>query len=211
MNRTWLVVGCAAWIGCSAPEEAKKAPQKKMEVRSETAPAVFKVNLDTTKGPVVVEVHRDWAPHGVDHFYNLIQTGYFDGNRIYRVTQRYAQFGVNSDPKVTGLWSMARIPDDPPKQSNVKGTLSYAQEGAGTRTTQLFFNLQDNKALDKDKFAPIGKVISGMETVDRFYSGYGDWPPRGNGPDPAKVQAEGNSYLEAKFPRLDVIRKATIQ
>ena len=211
MNRTWLVVGCAAWIGCSAPEEAKKAPQKKMEVRSETAPAVFKVNLDTTKGPVVVEVHRDWAPHGVDHFYNLIQTGYFDGNRIYRVTQRYAQFGVNSDPKVTGLWSMARIPDDPPKQSNVKGTLSYAQEGAGTRTTQLFFNLQDNKTLDKDKFAPIGKVISGMEAVDRFYSGYGDWPPRGNGPDPAKVQAEGNSYLEAKFPRLDVIRKATIQ
>jgi len=211
MNRTWLVVGCAAWIGCSAPEEAKKASQKKTEVRSETAPAVFKVNLDTTKGPVVVEVHRDWAPHGVDHLYNLIQTGYFDGNRISRVTQRYAQFGVNSDPKVTGLWSMARIPDDPPKQSNVKGTLSYAQEGAGTRTTQLFFNLQDNKALDKDKFAPIGKVISGMEAVDRFYSGYGDWPPRGNGPDPAKVQAEGNSYLEAKFPRLDVIRKAMIQ
>ena len=211
MNRTWWLLGCAALIGCSGPEEAKVVPQKKVEVKSETAPAVFTVNLDTTRGPVAVAIHRDWAPNGVDHFFNLVKTGYFDGARIFRVTQRYAQFGVNSDPKVTGLWSMARIPDDPPKQSNVKGTLSYAQEGAGTRTTQLFFNLQDNKALDKDKFAPIGKVISGMEAVDRFYSGYGDWPPRGNGPDPAKVQAEGNSYLEAKFPRLDVIRKATIQ
>ena len=212
MKRTWWLAICAVLTGCSAPEEvAKNAPPKKVEVKSETAPAVFTVNLDTTKGLVVVEVHRDWAPNGADHFYNLVKTGYFDGNRIYRVTQRYAQFGVNGDPKTTGLWSMARIPDDPPKHSNVKGTLTYAQEGAGTRTTQMFFNLQDNKALDKDKFAPIGTVTSGMDIVDRFYSGYGDWPPRGNGPDPAKVQAEGNSYLEARFPRLDAIRKATIQ
>jgi peptidyl-prolyl cis-trans isomerase A (cyclophilin A) len=212
MNRTWWLVVCAALIGCSAPEQAaKKEPPKQTEVKRDTAPDVFSVNLDTSKGPVVVEVHRDWAPKGVDHFYNLVTTGYFDGNRIYRVTQRYAQFGVNGDPKTTGLWSMARIPDDPPKHSNLKGTLSYAQEGAGTRTTQLFFNLQDNKALDKDKFTPIGKVTAGMETVDRFYSGYGDWPPRGNGPDPAKVQAEGNPYLEARFPRLDYIKKATIQ
>jgi len=213
MNRTWWLVWCAALIGCSGPDEAAKnpVPQKKVEVKRETAPAVFTVNFDTTKGPVAVEVHRDWAPHGADHFYNLITTGYFDGNRIYRVTQRYAQFGVNGDPKITGLWSMARIPDDPPKQSNLKGTLSYAQEGAGTRTTQLFFNLQDNKALDKDKFTPIGKVTAGMDVVDRFYSGYGDWPPRGNGPDPAKVQGQGNSYLETRFPRLDYIRKATIQ
>jgi cyclophilin family peptidyl-prolyl cis-trans isomerase len=212
MNRTWWLVWCAALIGCSGPEPVTKTePPKKAEVKREIAPDVFSVNLDTSKGPVVVEVHRDWAPHGVDHFYNLITTGYFDGNRIYRVTQRYAQFGVNGDPKITGLWSMARIPDDPPKHSNLKGTLSYAQEGAGTRTTQLFFNLQDNKVLDKDKFTPIGEVSAGMEVVDRFYSGYGDWPPRGNGPDPAKVQGEGNSYLEARFPRLDFIKKATIQ
>ena len=88
-------------------------PPKKMEVKPDTAPPVFTVNLETSKGLVVVEVHRDWAPHGADHFYNLVMTGYFDGNRIYRVTQRYAQFGVNGDPKTTGLWSMARIPDDP--------------------------------------------------------------------------------------------------
>ena len=211
MHRTWWLVSCVALIGCSGPEPAAKEPPKKMEVKRDTAPAVFTVHFDTSKGAVEVEVHRDWAPHGADHFYNLITTGYFDGNRIYRVTQRYAQFGVNGDPKTTGLWSMARIPDDPPKHSNLKGTLSFAQEGAGTRTTQLFFNLQDNKALDKDKFTPIGRVTAGMEVVDRFYSGYGDWPPRGSGPDPAKVQAEGNEYLEARFPRLDYIRKATIQ
>ena len=212
MNRKWWLVCCAALIGCSAPQEAKKEAPKKAQVKNETAPPVFHVTLDTSKGAVVVEVHRDWAPNGVDHFYNLIETGYFDGDRIYRVTQRYAQFGVNGDPSITGLWSMARIPDDPPsRHSNVKGTLTYAQEGAGTRTTQLFFNLQDNKALDKEKFLPIGMVTSGIEVLDHFYSGYGDWPPRGNGPDPVKVQAEGNPYLAEHFPRLDYIRKATIQ
>jgi len=211
MNRTLWLLCCVALAGCSGPEEAKKEAPKKAEIQSETAPGVFTVNLDTTKGLVVVELHRDWAPNGVDHFYNLVKTGYFDGDRIYRVTQRYAQFGVNGDPQTTALWSMARIPDDPPKHSNLKGTLTYAQEGAGTRTTQLFFNLQDNKALDKDKFAPIGKVVTGMDVVDRFYSGYGDWPPRGNGPDPALVQSQGSAYLDAHFPRLDFIRKATVQ
>src|SRR5215831_11922147 len=157
MHRTCWLLCCAALIGCSAPEEAKKEAPKKLVAKSDTAPPVFTVKFDTTRGPVTVEVHRDWAPNGADHFYNLIGTGYFDGARIYRVTQRYAQFGINGDPKITSLWSMARIPDDPRKQSNVKGTLTYAQEGPGTRTTQLFFNLQDNKALDQEKFAPIGK------------------------------------------------------
>jgi len=207
----WLGL-CAALIGCSGPEEAKKteAPKKAAEVKNETAPAVFRVNLDTSRGPVVVEVHRDWSPNGADHFYNLVKTGYFDGNRIYRVTQHYAQFGVNGDPSLTSLWSTAHIPDDKVKQKNVRGTLTYAQQGANSRTTQLFFNLQDNKDLDK-QFAPIGKVISGMDAVDHFYSGYGDWPPRGNGPDPALVQSQGSAYLDAHFPRLDFIRKATVQ
>ncbi len=105
--------------------------------------------LDTSKGKVVVEVHRDWAPVGVDHFYSLITTGYYDGARFFRVTQRYVQFGITGDPSTNGLWSTARIPDDPVKQSNVKGTLTYAHLGPGSRTTQLFFNMQNNKALDK--------------------------------------------------------------
>src|SRR5690349_14686888 len=100
MIRAWWLVGCAMLLGCSAPEEARKEPPKKVamtEPKNETAPSVFTVNFDTSKGPVAVELHRDWAPNGVDHIYNLVKTGYFDGNRIYRVTQRYAQFGVNGD------------------------------------------------------------------------------------------------------------------
>jgi peptidyl-prolyl cis-trans isomerase A (cyclophilin A) len=202
----WWVALCAAMIGCSAKEEPKKAAAKS----DNTPPDVFTVNLDTSKGKVAIEVHRDWAPVGVHHFYNLVQTGYYDGNRIYRVTQAYAQFGINGDPAVNNLWSTTRIPGDPVKQSNVKGTVAFAQNGPGTRTTQLFFNLRDNKDLDKT-FVPIGKVVSGMDVVERFYSGYGDWPPRGHGPDPAKFQAQGNAYLEAQFPRLDYIKKVTIQ
>jgi len=207
--RPILLVLCAALIGCSS-EEAKKELPKKAEVKSETAPDVFTVLFDTSKGPVTVEIHRDWAPHGVDHLYNLIKTGYYDGNRIYRVTHSYAQFGVNGDPATSRLWSMVSIPPDPVKQSNVKGMLTYAQTGTGSRTTQLFFNLRDNKSLDKT-FAPIGKVTGGWDAVEHFYSGYGDWPPAGAGPEQAKLQAEGNSYLEARFPRLDYIKKASIQ
>jgi peptidyl-prolyl cis-trans isomerase A (cyclophilin A) len=205
-----LLLVCAVLIGCSS-EEAKKDAPKKAEVKNETAPDVFSVLFDTSKGPVTVEIHRDWAPHGVDHLYNLIKTGYYDGNRIYRVTHSYAQFGVHGDPDTNRLWSMVSIPADPVKQSNVKGMLTYAQTGTGSRTTQLFFNLRDNHAnLDKT-FAPIGKVTSGMDVVERFYGGYGDWPPAGAGPEQAKLQAEGNSYLEARFPRLDYIKKASIQ
>jgi cyclophilin family peptidyl-prolyl cis-trans isomerase len=123
------------------------------------------------------------------------------------------QFGINGDPSTNGLWSTARLPDDKVKvkQSNVKGTLSFAHLGANSRTTQLFFNMKDNKDLDKQGFAPIGKVIEGMDVVERFYSSYGEMAPRGQGPDPSKIEVQGNGYLDAKFPRLDYIKKATIQ
>src|SRR5215471_9514057 len=210
MRRGWWLALCAAMIGCGPGDEAKKAEPKKAAVKNETAPDVFTVNFDTSKGPVAVEVHRDWAPHGVDHLYNLVKAGYYDGNRLYPVTRAYAQFGVHGDPKVNNMWSMVQIAPDPVKQSNVKGTLTFAQTNSGTRTTQLFFNLRDNKDLDKS-FAPIGKVTSGMDAVESFYNAYGDWPPRGQGPEPAKIQSEGNAYLEAHFPRLDFIRKASVQ
>jgi len=169
------------------------------------------VNLDTSKGAVEVEVHRDWAPIGVDHFYALVKLGYYNDNRFFRVTRNYAQFGINGDPKVNGLWSMAFMPDDPVKQSNVKGTLTYAHLGANNRTTQLFFNLRDNKDLDKAGFAPIGKITTGMHVVEGLYSSYGDMPPRGQGPDPSKIETQGNAYLESRFPRLDFIQRAAIR
>jgi peptidyl-prolyl cis-trans isomerase A (cyclophilin A) len=161
---------------------------------------------------VVVEVHRDWAPAGADHFYSLVKTGYYDGNRFFRVVRNFVvQFGVSGDVGANRLWSNAYLRDDPVKQRNVRGTLTYAKDGPNTRTTQLFINLKDNKALDKQGFAPIGKVVSGMDVVDRFYGSYGEMAPRGRGPDPSRIASEGNGYLDAEFSRLDYIKKAAVQ
>ena len=214
MRRSWwLALGAAACLalgGCSSADDSKKAEAPKA-AKVEKTPDVFQATFDTSKGPVVVEFHRDWAPVGVDHFYSLAKTGYYDGARFFRVTRAYAQFGINGNPQTTALWSTAYLPDDPVKQSNRKGTLTFAHLGANNRTTQLFFNRKDNKDLDKSGFAPIGKVVTGMEVVDSLYDSYGDMPPRGQGPDPSKIEVQGNSYLESRFPRLDFIKKVTIQ
>jgi len=200
-----------ALMGCSSSHEAKKEPPK-TAAKPEPTPEVFQVKLDTSKGLVVVEVHRDWAPRGVDHFYTLVKTGFYDGDRFFRVVRNsIVQFGINGDPQLNRLWATANLPDDPIKQHNVKGTLTYATTGANGRSTQLFFNLRDNRALDKQGFEPIGQVIQGMDVVEILYSAYGDWPPRGQGPDPRKIETQGNEYLANEFARLDYIQKATIQ
>src|SRR5204862_1151439 len=127
---------------------------------------------------------------------------------FFRVTRAYVQFGVNGDPKISGMWSTANLRDDPVKESNVRGAVSYAKLGPNTRATQLFINMRDNsKELDRQGFAPIGKVVGGMEAVESFYSAYGDMPPRGQGPDPSKIELQGNAYLESHFPRLDFVKK----
>lgn len=203
---------CLALAGCSSSNNASQE-QAQAPAKDQHAPDVFNVNFDTSKGPVVVEIHRDWAPNGVDHFYTLVQTHFYDGTRFYRVVRDFvAQFGIAADPKVNAIWTNAQIPDDPVRQSNVRGTLTYAATGMpNSRTTQLFFNLRNNAPLDGRGFAPIGKVVSGMEFVDSFYNSYGDMPPGGAGPDPQQIESQGNSYLDEHFPRLDYIKKATIQ
>lgn len=205
-----LAAACVALAACSSSNETKEASIPK----DEKAPDVFQVDFDSSKGKVVVEIHRDWAPNGVDHFYNLVKTGFFDGSRFYRTIRNFvAQFGIAGDPKTNALWASGNIPDDLVRQSNVTGTLTYAATGMpNSRSTQLFFNLRDNGAsLDKQGFAPIGKVITGLDVVESFYTGYGEMPPNGEGPDPQKIASQGNAYLESQFPRLDFIKKATIQ
>jgi len=202
---------CLMLVACSTPDQTKKA-EAPAAAKEERVPDVFQVNLDTSKGPVLIDVHRDWAPRGADHFYALVRTGFYDGNRFFRVVRFFVvQFGINGDPQLNRLWANANLPDDPVKQSNVNGTLTYAHLGPNSRSTQLFINLKDNKALDKQGFAPIGKVISGMDTVERLYSSYGEMAPRGQGPDPSQIEVHGNAYLENHFARLDYINKATIQ
>jgi cyclophilin family peptidyl-prolyl cis-trans isomerase len=201
---------CLALAGCSTPKETpKKEPPAAKAV---AVPEVFKVNLDTSKGLIVIEVHRAWSPHGSDQFHTLVDTGFYDDNRFFRVARNFVvQFGINGDPRVNRLWASSRLPDDPVKQSNTRGAVTYAANGPNTRTTQLFINLKDNKSLDKQGFAPIGMVVSGMDVVERFYGSYGDMAPLGPGPDPTLIETQGNDYLAEKFSRLDFIRKATLQ
>jgi peptidyl-prolyl cis-trans isomerase A (cyclophilin A) len=175
------------------------------------APAVYKVKFDTSKGTFVVEVRRDWAPNGADRFYNLVRNGFYDNGRFFRVISDFmVQFGINGDPKISAVWEDANIPDDPVRQSNQTGFITFATRGPNTRTTQVFINYADNRALDRQGFSPFGRVVSGMEVVSALYGGYGEGAPRGAGPDQQRIQKEGNPYLIRSFPKLDYIKKATI-
>jgi len=177
----------------------------------EKAPATYKARFETSKGAFVIDVTRDWAPNGADRFYNLVKNGFYDGVRFFRVLDGFmAQFGINGDPKISAAWREARIQDDPVKQSNRRGFVTYAMAGPHTRTSQIFINYGDNSALDRQNFSPFGRVSSGMEVVDALYNGYGEGAPRGQGPDQGRVQMEGNAYLTKSFPRLDFVKKATI-
>jgi peptidyl-prolyl cis-trans isomerase A (cyclophilin A) len=179
--------------------------------RKEQAPPVYKVEFDTSKGPFVVEVHRDWAPNGADRFYNLVKNGFYDNTRFFRVIEGFmAQFGVNGDPKVSAVWRESRIKDDPVKVSNKRTFVTFATAGPNTRTTQIFISYGDNSNLDSQGFSPFGQVVSGMKVVDSLYSGYGEGAPGGRGPNQTRVQSEGNAYLASSFPNLDYVKKATI-
>ncbi len=195
--------------GCSSAPKTAEAPKT---VEKVTAPPVYKVVFDTSKGNFTVEVHRDWAPQGADRFYELVQNKFFDDARFFRVVKGFVvQFGINKDPKLSELWRQLKIPDDPVKEHNTRGTITYAMAGPGTRTTQVFINLAGNSAmLDGQGFAPFGKVTDGMSVVDALYAGYGDMAPQGEGPDPIQIEYQGNDYLTNHFNRLDFTKTAKL-
>jgi peptidyl-prolyl cis-trans isomerase A (cyclophilin A) len=175
-----------------------------------TAPERFTVTLDTTKGLIDIDVRRSWAPGGVDRFFSLVKIGYFDGTAFFRVIPGFmAQIGIHGDPAVNRAWRMQRIEDDPVTQSNTRGMVSFATSGRNSRVNQFFINFGDNARLDAMGFAPIGRVRS-MDIVDQLYSGYGEGAPAGRGPQQARMQSEGNTYLKAEFPELDYIKRVYI-
>jgi peptidyl-prolyl cis-trans isomerase A (cyclophilin A) len=172
---------------------------------NETAPERYRVRFETSVGEFEVEVIRAWAPRGADRFYNLVKHGWYDENRFFRVLPNFVvQFGINGDPAISKWWRNAKIPDDPVTQSNKRGTITFATAGEDSRTTQVFINYADNTQLDKQGFAPFGRVVSGMPVVDRINASYGQAPNQG------MIQQQGNAYLKANFPNLDYIKKATI-
>jgi peptidyl-prolyl cis-trans isomerase A (cyclophilin A) len=177
-----------------------------------TAPETFKAQFDTTKGKFTVEVTRSLASNGSDRFYNLVKSGYFTDVEFFRVVPGFmCQFGIHGDPNVSAKWRDANIADDPVKGSNTRGTITFATAGPNTRTTQLFINFADNVNLDGMGFAPFGKVVDGMDVVDKINGEYGDSSDQGgHGPEQGRVQNEGNAYLKKDFPNLDYIKSAII-
>lgn len=172
------------------------------------APAVFDTTFETTAGPVTIRTHRAWAPHGADRFYNLARSGFYDGQKFFRVVPGFVvQWGIHGDPAVSDAWRTATIRDDPVTQSNTRGRVTFAMAGPNTRTTQLFINLGNNTNLDRQRsaFAPFGEVIAGFENILAINASAGENPQQ------PQIQARGNDYLDATFPQLDAITGTTVE
>ena len=170
------------------------------------APDTYQVKFETTAGDFVVDVTRDWAPKGADRFYEAVKAGFYNDCRFFRVVPNFmVQFGINGNPEVQQKWRTANIADDPVKKSNTRGMITFATSGPNSRTTQVFINYKDNSFLDRQGFAPFGKVSDeGMKVVDKINAEYGEKPDQGS------IQRQGNEYLKENFPKLDYIKKAAI-
>jgi len=196
-----LLAGASVFAG-----QANKAKLTTPAALTEQAPAEYKVNFDTSAGPFVVQVHKEWAPIAADRFYNLVKNGFYDDARFFRVVPNFmVQFGMNGNPAVTRAWSPVPMKDEPTKQSNKKGYITFARTGApNSRGTQVFINYKDNAFLDDQGFAPFGEVVQGMDIVEKITAQYGEKPSQGD------ITTTGNAYLTKEFPKLDYIKAATI-
>jgi cyclophilin family peptidyl-prolyl cis-trans isomerase len=207
MKRHVIACLCLVLASCSTQPEPKpaSAPEKKAGVPNPLGtPDVYKVKVVTSKGPLVIEVHRDWAPRAADRFYELIKDNYYKDARFFRVVPNFvAQFGLAASPAMTRKWDKA-IDDDPVEHTNSRGSVAFATPGRNSRTTQVFINLRSNQTLDDKGFAAFGQVVDGMDNVEKLYDRYGD------APDQQAITARGNSYLRSSFPLLDYIKSTTL-
>jgi homoserine O-acetyltransferase len=175
------------------------------------SPAQYRVRVETSRGAFVLEVHRDWAPTGADRFYNLVRAGFYDDSRFYRVTARFAQFGIPGNPVVAAVWRSPTVPDDPGRESNTRGRFAFAMTGPNARTTQIYICKTDMSSQDKDGFVPLGRVVEGMDVVDHLYAGYGETAGGGmRGGKQDRIFAEGNVHLDRDFPKLDRLIRARL-
>ncbi len=206
-----MIVAALAAAPTPAGDSAKPSLTDPASIAA-TAPDKYYAHFETTAGDFWIEVDRAWSPHGADRFYGLVADGFYDGCKFFRVLPGFVvQWGMNGNPAVTAAWRQATIPDDPVVQGNEAGTIAFAKPNApNSRTTQVFVNLGDNGNLDRMGFPAFGRVVRGMDVVRKLYSGYGEGAPGGRGPNQARIAADGNAYLDAQFPKLDAIKKATI-
>ena len=212
------VIGAALAGACAAPAVGRSPlaregfPLPERVLPEGPAPAAFRVRLETSRGPMLVLVHRDWAPLAADRFHALARHGFFDGQKFFRVRAGFiAQFGIHPEPAVIAAWKGRTMPDEPRRVSNRRGTLAYAFTTAHTRSTQIFINLADNTALDAEGFAPFGEIVEGIDVIDRLYAGYDERAGGGmRGGRQGRIEAEGNVHLERDFPLLDHIIRARL-
>jgi peptidyl-prolyl cis-trans isomerase A (cyclophilin A) len=209
-RRLMPVVFALIAVGCALAPPLRNPDSPRYE---RPAPATFRVKLETTRGPILIEVHRDWAPKGADRFYHLVRAGYYNDNRFFRVVKgRWAQFGINGDPDVAQLWRTRTIPDDPKKQSNVRGTVTFAFAEPNGRATQVYIALTDmSNPQDAQGFVPFGEVVGGMDAADALNAEYGE--NSGSGIRAGKQQPlfeGGNAYIDKEYPRLDKIYRALV-
>ena len=179
----------------------------------EQAPKTFKARFETTQGSFDIVAIRSLSPKGVDRLYQLIKNDFYTDIAIYRMLPNFVvQFGIHGDSIINTYWETYKIPDEIVKQSNDSMTISFARGGIETRTTQIFINMKNNSRLDDLEysgvkgFPVIAKITSGMETIHKFYSGYGSEPATKQ----HIIYAKGNNYLKNKYPKLDYITKAYI-
>ncbi|MBN2341240.1 MAG: peptidylprolyl isomerase [Deltaproteobacteria bacterium] len=203
-----MILACNGNSGKSTTSTTENAPGK--AVYPKECPEQFAVKLETTKGDIVIDVTKEWAPLGAQRFWELVNEGFFTDIAFFRVIENFiAQVGIHGDPAANTKWRNNPIQDDPVKQGNEKGTIVFAMGGPNTRTTQIFINLKDNKQLDTMGFAAFGKVRD-LDVASSLYSGYGEGAPSGKGPSQMLIQTQGNKYLKPSFPQLDYIKTATI-
>jgi len=211
---TTVVLVLAALVSLPAEVAAQPRSLRNPAAFTETAPATYNVRFETSAGVFVAHVERAWAPKAADRFYNLVKNGFYDGVRFYRSVPNFmAQFGLHGEPVVNAVWSRQSFEPDPVKHSNKRMTLAFAMGGKPmTATTQVFLSFRDNSNLDALGFAAFADIVEGQDVAAKIFTGYGDMPQRGGkGPDTGRILKEGNAYLEKEFPKLDFIKKATIE
>jgi peptidyl-prolyl cis-trans isomerase A (cyclophilin A) len=171
------------------------------------APPVYLVKLNTTKGPIVIRVTKNWAPVAADRFYNLVRAGYYNNNYFFRSTKQFAQFGIPAKPEISRVWMERTMLDDRPIQSNKRAMITFASTGEkNSRSVQVLINKVDNAYLDQG-FPAFGEVIEGLDILDMLYTGYGEQVTNLQN----DIINQGNAFLEKNFPRLDKITTAVIE
>lgn len=206
MTRVLTALALAAVVATPALAQTGKPSLMNPASLTEKAPATYKAKFDTSAGEVIITVTRAWAPLAADRFYNLVKAGFYDNQRFFRVVPNFmVQWGMAADPDVQRVWDNANLKDDPTGvKTNARGYITFANRGPNTRSTQLFINYKANAFLDK-QFMPFGEVTTGMAAVDKINAEYREEP------DQNQIRANGNKYLLKAFPKLDYIKKATIE